>query len=97
MRLNSASSAGRASFPLQGAPDQQLVDPPPIEIDNLELPTLFDKALALTGQMPEHGEREPGHGGVITVLGQIDAEPLGKRIDRHLAGDEQRAIITLDH
>ena len=49
------------------------------------------------GRCAERGEREAGDGRVVAVLGQVDAEPLGQRVGRHRARDQQRAVVALDH
>ena len=78
------------------AGDQQLVDPPPVEIDHLEAPALLGEALALGWQVTQHREREPGDGGVIAILGQHDVEPFGERIGGHMPRHQQRAVVALD-
>ena len=40
-----------------GRADEQLVDAAAVEIDDLELPALFDEAFALARQVAEHSER----------------------------------------
>ena len=48
---------------------QQLVDPPAVEVDDLELPALLDEALALARQVAEHRQCEARDRRVIPVLG----------------------------
>ena len=47
-------------------------------------------------QALEFGEREPGDGRIIAVLGQAQADPFGQQVRRPPARNEEAAVLALE-
>ncbi len=77
-------SGRRDAYPLD-LRDQHLVDAAAVEVDDLEAPRLADEALAGHRQMVQLGEHIAGDRLVFRILGDRNADLVGKLVDRHPA------------
>src|SRR5262249_39200024 len=76
---------------------QDLVDPAAIQIDDLKLPTLVVETFAERRQVAHGKKGKPGHGVVVSLRPDLEAEPIEFLLRRHHAIDQQRSILALDH
>jgi uncharacterized protein YcfJ len=68
----------------------------PVHVDDFELAIAPPEAFADLGQMLQHRQGETGDGGIIPVLGQLDAEPIGQHVGGNRARNPPAAVVALD-
>src|SRR4051812_25164103 len=75
---------------------QDLVDAAAVEVDDLEAPALQLEALADLWYAAEVLQHEAGDGVIAAMRRHLDRQHVGELVERHPAGDQQRAVIAAD-
>ena len=87
---------GESAVRRRGLASSLSIRRPSMSTTSKRQPPIGEVLAGLRQMLRSTDSAKPGDGRIVAVLGQIDAEPLGQRIGRDRARDQQAAVLALD-